>query len=104
MVNLSNDSEYSLSYTDLFEADAQRGTMAAPVVLQLNDATGIDMSMSDNAIKSIQLFDGAGRMVRNTHNPVRPYTKSDLSGLPAGIYYQYVVFQDGKTRVQKMMR
>lgn len=104
VVNLSNDSEYSLSYTDLFEADAQRGTMAAPVVLQLNDATGIDMSMSDNAIKSIQLFDGARRMVRNTHNPVRPYTKSDLSGLPAGIYYQYVVFQDGKTRVQKMMR
>lgn len=44
--------------------DAQRGSMAQPVVLQLSEATGIDNQWANGqmAVKSILLFDGSGRL------------------------------------------
>jgi hypothetical protein len=100
----SEEGTFVASTTMTFLANAHHGTPAQPFVLQLADATGIDLAQSGAAIKSIQLFDGSGRMVRNTEHPARLYSKNDLKGMPAGVYYQQVTFTNGQTVVQKMMR
>jgi hypothetical protein len=97
----TEDGEFMLSQTDVFAANALRGTLAKPVVLQLAEATGIDMAVNGVDIKSIQLFDASGRLVANGS---KLYTKADLKQLPAGVYYQQVTYQNGQSRVQKLMR
>ena len=98
------DGEYMLSQTDVFVADAQRGTLDNPVVLQLSDATGIDMAISGADIKSILIYDNAGRVVDSSERPSRIFTKGDLKQMPAGVYYQHVIYSNGMTRVQKLMK
>ncbi len=100
----SEDGDFVATETVTFKADAHYGTMAEPFVLQLSEATGIDMAQGGINIKSINLYDGSGRMVRSTEHPSRLYTKNDLKNLPAGVYYQQVTFANGQTIVQKIMR
>ncbi len=100
----TEDGDYMLAQTDVFVADAQRGTTAQPVVLQLRHATGIDSTASTNGIKSIQLYNAAGHVVSSTEQPTRLYTRDDLRLMPAGVYFQQVTYNNGMTRVQKLMR
>ena len=102
----TEDEVFSLPYYEVFVADAQRGSMAQPVVLQLSEATGIDNQWTNGqmAVKSILLFDGSGRLIRTTDHPVRLYTEKDLQSMPAGVYYQQVIYQNGQNRVIKVMR
>ena len=90
------------SSTETFQADALRGSMSQPVVLQLGEPTGIaTMGMG---IKSIQLYDGTGRLLRTATSPARLYSRDDLRQLPGGVYYQQVTYDNGMTRVQKLTR
>ena len=76
--------------------------MSQPVVLQLGEPTGIaTMGMG---IKSIQLYDGTGRLLRTATSPARLYSRDDLRQLPGGVYYQQVTYDNGMTRVQKLTR
>ena len=98
----TEDGEYMLSQTMTFQTDAMKGSLAQPYVLQLSGTTAIDLATGGMDIKSVQLYDNAGRLVRSDVQKV--YTKDDLKQLPAGIYYQQVVYDNGMTRVQKLMR
>ena len=100
----TEDGDYVTTATATFQANAHYGTLDQPYVLQLGDATGIDLAQGGANIKSIQLFDGSGRMVRSAERPSRLYTKNDLKSLPAGVYYQQVTFTTGQTVVQKIMK
>ena len=100
----TEEGDYVVATNEVFKADAQRGTMAQPVVLQLGEATSIDMAMGGMNIKSVQLFDSNGRLMRSAENPSRMYTKEDLKQMPAGVYYQQVTYTNGQMRVQKLMR
>lgn len=95
------EGEYQLQQADIFQANAMKGTMAQPYVLQLNETTGIDTALSGIAIKSVQLIDNGGRIIGNAQ---KPYTKEELKHLPAGVYYQQVIYQNGQNRIQKLMR
>jgi hypothetical protein len=95
------EGEYMLSQTETFKADAQRGTMAEPVVLQLSEATGIDMATVGMDIKAVQLVDASGRTLATGAKNL--YTKDDLKHLPAGVYYQQVTYANGQTCVQKIL-
>ena len=96
------EQEYMLQQTDLFMADAMRGTMAEPYVLQLAQTTGIDLAGNGVDIKHVQLIDGSGRVVNSSTQKL--FTKDDLKRMPAGVYYQQVTYANGQTRVQKLMR
>ena len=98
----TEDGEYMLSQTMTFQTDAMKGSLAQPYVLQLGGTTAIDLATGGMGVKSVQLYDNAGRLVRSDVQKV--YTKDDLKQLPAGIYYQQVVYDNGMTRVQKLMR
>ena len=100
----TEDGDYVVSTTETFVANAHYGSLSQPFVLQLANATGIDLAHNGSSIKSIQLYDGSGRMLRSTECPEHIYTKNDLKSLPAGVYYQQVTFTNGQTVVQKMMR
>ena len=94
--------DFAASSTETFQADALRGSMSQPVVLQLGEPTGIaTMGMG---IKSIQLYDGTGRLLRTATSPARLYSRDDLRQLPGGVYYQQVTYDNGMTRVQKLTR
>ena len=95
------EGSYLLSQTETFKTDAQMGTMAHPVVLQLSETTAIDMASAGVDIKSVQLIDASGRTVGTSQ---KLYTKDDLKHLPAGVYFQQVTMKNGQTRVQKMTR
>jgi hypothetical protein len=95
------EGEYQLQQADIFQADAMKGSMAQPYVLQLSESTGIDMALKGIAIKSVQLIDNGGRVISNGQ---KLYTENDLKRLPAGVYYQQVTFANGQTRVQKLMK
>jgi hypothetical protein len=76
-----------------------------PFVLQLNSATGLSMASGfDRPIKSIELIDAGGRVVRTRQNMRTAFTKEDLKSLPSGVYYQKIIFMDGQSLLQKMMR
>ncbi len=65
------EGEFFLTQTEQFKANANKGTVAAPYVLQLDESTSIA-----NALK----------------------------GMPAGVYFQQVFFDNGQSRVMKMTR
>ena len=98
----TTEGEYQLQQADIFQKDMVKGSVAQPYVLQLREATGIDLINSGMAVKSIQLIDNGGRVV--AHNTNKLYTKNDLKSLPAGVYYQQVTFQNGQSFVQKLMK
>ena len=100
----TEDGEFMLAQTEAFQTNAMLGTMAQPYELQLGEATGIDMSMFKGQIKGIQLYDASGRLVRSVDSPTRLLTKKDLKAMPSGVYYQQVIFKNGLTQVQKLMR
>ena len=41
---------------------------------------------------------------RQVSNDDKAYTKNDLKGMPAGVYFQQVFFDNGQSRVMKMTR
>ena len=98
------EGDFMVANNETFVANAMRGTTTQPVVLQLREATGIDSAVSGMSIKSIQLFDSTGRLVRSIDHPTRLLTKADLKALPAGVYYQQVTYDNGRAQVQKLMR
>ena len=104
VISLGDDENYALSYSEIFVPNAQRGSMANPVVLQISEATGINMALNDSDIKCIRLYDSSGRMIRSDEAPTRLFNKKDLSNQPAGIFYQHVIYNNGQTRVQKLMK
>jgi hypothetical protein len=59
----TENGEFYLQQQDLFEADAVRGTVAQPYVLQLSDELGIDLHTADAAGQ--KLYDLQGRKVNN---------------------------------------
>ena len=95
------EGEFFLIQTEQFEANANKGTMAAPYVLQLDEATSIANALKDMNIKSVVLYDASGRQVSNAD---KAYTKNDLKSMPAGVYFQQVFFDNGQSRVMKMTR
>ena len=107
VVRTDDGQEYMLQMEDanFFEADAQKGSMSAPCVLQINNATGIDLAGGfDRPIKSIDLIDAGGRIIRTRQNTHAAFAKDDLKSLPSGVYYQKIVFMDGQSVLQKIMR
>ena len=99
----TEDGEYMVQQAEMFEADAKRGSLDMPYVIQLDEATGIDLARFTADVKSVQLYDAAGRMVRSQHAH-RLFTKSDLKNMPTGVYYQKVTFNDGQSQLLKVMR
>lgn len=90
-----------------FAADALRGTPDQPCVLQLQEATGIDGATDGidiAAVRSIRLYDYAGRLLMGTDSPQALLTVRDLRSYPAGIYYQQIVLRDGTARIVKLMK
>ncbi|MBP5257509.1 MAG: T9SS type A sorting domain-containing protein [Prevotella sp.] len=77
-----------------------------PVILQLSDATGIDWVTENGEwpVKSIRLYDNGGRLVSVTERPDRLYTEKDLRGVSNGIYYQQIIYQNGQSRIVKMVK
>jgi len=95
--------EYYLMQTETFQADALKGTMEQPYVLQTSEATGLSMPLATN-LKTIRIYDTNGLLVRSEEHPTRLFTKDDLKSLADGIYYQQVTLQNGQSYVLKMMR
>jgi len=89
--------------TETFQADALKGTMEQPYVLQTSEATGLSMPLATN-LKTIRIYDTNGLLVRSEEHPTRLFTKDDLKSLADGIYYQQVTLQNGQSYVLKMMR
>ena len=104
VVTTEGGEEYYLSQADIFAADSHRGTIEDPFVLQLTEATGIDMMIAGRDIKVVELYDGAGRMVESKAQPGRIYTAEDLRSMRAGVYLQRVVFTNGESFVQKLTK
>ena len=65
---------------------------------------GIDLTTAGRDIKVVELYDGAGRMVESKAQPGRAYTAEDLRKVPAGVYFQRVVFTNGETIVRKLTK
>lgn len=61
----TDDGEFFLQQSDLFQADAVRGTIVQPYVLQLSDAMGVE-HLTTNAAGQ-QLYDLQGRKVTDAH-------------------------------------
>jgi len=70
----------------------------------LPDENGKYDEFYDRPIKSIELIDAGGRVVRTRQNMRTAFTKEDLKSLPSGVYYQKIIFMDGQSLLQKMMR
>jgi hypothetical protein len=34
----------------------------------------------------------------------KPYTKADLKALMPGVYYQHIIYTNGQSRVEKLLR
>ena len=98
-----DDQEYYLQQTETFQADALKGTLDEPYVLQLGEATNI-AQLSNAQLKTLRVYDTNGLLVRSENHPTRLFTKDDLKSLPDGIYYQQVTLKNGQTYVLKMMR
>lgn len=45
-----------------------------------------------------------GRLVSVTERPDRLYTEKDLRGVSNGIYYQQIIYQNGQSRIVKMVK
>lgn len=98
----TEDGEHLLNQSDVFVADAHKGSIDNPYVLQLNEATGIDVTSAGVEVKSVVLYDGSGRVIVSDAKKV--FTKEDLKQRVSRIYYQKVNFADGRTYVQKLMK
>jgi len=61
----TSEGDHYLLLTDVFQANAMRGSMAQPVVLQLNGTTGIDAI--DNAQTTDNYYDLQGRKVNSAN-------------------------------------
>ncbi|WP_162164197.1 LamG domain-containing protein [Xylanibacter brevis] len=97
----TTEGEYYLTQTELFEADANMGSVAAPYVLQLDEATSIASALNGLTIKSVVLYDAGGRQVANA---TKAYTKHDLKNMSEGVYFQQIFFDNGQTRIMKITR
>ena len=98
-----DDQEYYLQQTETFQADALKGTLDEPYVLQMGEATNI-AQLASAELKTLRVYDTNGLLVRSENHPTRLFTKDDLKSLPDGIYYQQVTLKNGQTYVLKMMR
>ena len=98
-----DDQEYYLQQTETFQADALKGTLDEPYVLQMGEATNM-AQLSNAQLKTLRVYDTNGLLVRSENHPTRLFTKDDLKSLPDGIYYQQVTLKNGQTYVLKMMR
>ncbi len=102
VVTTADGREYILADRAIFAADAQMGTLQQPYVLQLSDdATNIQFAANGTAVRKALLLDGSGRLVRSSE---KVCTKADLERMPAGVYYQQVVYDNGMIHVEKLMR
>ena len=54
----TSEGDHYLTQTDIFQANAMRGSMAQPVVLQLSDATDIDGLTADDVNAEYYQLDG----------------------------------------------
>ena len=107
VVRTEDGQEYMLQVEEanVFEADAKKGSLHAPCVLQLSDATGLSLAGAfDRSIKSIELIDAGGRVVRTRQNTNAAFAKEDLKSLPNGVFYQKINFTDGQSVLQKILR
>ena len=107
VVRTEDGQEYMLQVEEanVFEADAKKGSLRAPCVLQLSDATGLSLAGTfDRSIKSIELIDAGGRVVRTRQNTNAAFAKEDLKSLPNGVFYQKINFTDGQSVLQKILR
>ena len=107
VVRTEDGQEYMLQVEEanVFEADAKKGSLHAPCVLQLSDATGLSLAGAfDRPVKSIELIDAGGRVVRTRQNTSAAFAKEDLKSLPNGVYYQKIIFMDGQSLLQKVLR
>ncbi len=95
--------EFFLAQTETFKADVMMGSVSKPYVLRLGETTDIDMAANGTSIKCIRIYDGGGRLVLVDEHPSHLYTKNDLKHLPAGVYYQQVVYKNDLNRVLKVM-
>ena len=98
----TEDGEHLLKQSDVFVADAHKGSIDNPYVLQLNEATGIDVTSAGVEVKSVVLYDGSGRVIASDAKKV--FIKEYLKQRVSGVYYQKVNFADGRTYVQKLMK
>ena len=106
VVRTEDGQEYMLQVEEanVFEADAKKGSLYAPCVLQLSNATGLSLAGFDRPVKSIELIDAGGRVVRTRQNTSAAFAKEDLKSLPNGVYYQKINFTDGQSLLQKILR
>ena len=103
VVTTADGEELYLQQTETFQADALKGTLDEPYVLQLGEATNM-AQLSNAQLKTLRVYDTNGLLVRSENHPTRLFTKDDLKSLPDGIYYQQVTLKNGQTYVLKMMR
>ena len=96
-VTTADGTNHQLAGNGLFNANAQLGSMQHPYVLQLNDIIDVNTL----AVKHVMLYDGSGRLVRSGD---KPYTKADLKALMPGVYYQHIIYTNGQSRVEKLLR
>jgi len=59
------EGDFYLSQTDVFQANAMRGSLAKPVVLQLGEATGIGTANAPSSTGNY--YDLQGRKVEDVH-------------------------------------
>ena len=52
----------------------------------------------------MELIDAGGRVVRTRQNTSTAFVKEDLKSLPNGVYYQKIIFMDGQSLLQKILR
>ena len=62
----TSEGDHYLTQTDVFQANAMRGTMAQPVVLQLNGTTGID-AIDNSQLTIDNYYDLQGRKVNSAN-------------------------------------
>jgi hypothetical protein len=96
-VTTADGTNHQLAGNGLFNANAQLGSMQHPYVLQLNDIIDVNTL----AVKHVMLYDGSGRLVRSGD---KPYTKADLKALMPGVYYQHIIYTNGQSHVEKLLR
>ncbi|MCR5312746.1 MAG: hypothetical protein K6E54_03715 [Bacteroidaceae bacterium] len=100
----TSEGDMILTNSEMYNSDAQLGSLENPYILQLGNATAINDIANNLGIKMIQLYDGSGRIIKSRKNPTSFFTKKDLDSESAGVYYQKIIYNNNQTNVVKIMK
>jgi hypothetical protein len=98
------DDQYVIPAALVMSANQHIGTMSAPYVVQINDATRVNSLNVGRKIARVMLYSPTGAMIMEKSAPESPLTSADLTTLPTGVYIESIIYSDGTTVITKLLR